>query len=94
MHGFDHPCKCQTGLAGEPSNVDTLIAETMAAARSLFPEQTAQAESWAAQRLAAYGVNYAKYRAEQAYGSLAAIFDNPWIVLGSGLFIGYLLWKR
>lgn len=91
-------CHCQTARHGlnylGDDNVDALIQETLSIARAMFPEQTAKAEAWAMQRLTAYGINYAQYKAQQGYGALTDLFNNPWIVLGGGLLLGYLAFKR
>ena len=74
--------------------VDTIIKNIMTAARSLFPEQTSEFEAWVTARLAAYGIDYAKYRAQQLYGTATDWFSSPVILLGLGLLGGYLVFKR
>lgn len=95
--GFDVPCACKgaSGLgAMEESQIDALIANTVALARDIFPNQTQAAEEWISRRLMAYGIDYAKNRAGQFYGSVSEVLTNPFVVLGIGLFAGYLIFKR
>jgi hypothetical protein len=74
--------------------VDIVIKNILSAARSLFPEQTSEAEAWITARLANYGIDYAKYRAQQLYGTATDWLSNPAILLGLGLGAGYLIFKR
>jgi hypothetical protein len=76
------------------ADVDTIIANVMASARALFPQQTAEAEAWIASRLTSYGIDYAKYRAQQLYGGVNEWLSNPVVLLGVGLLGGYLLFRK
>lgn len=87
-YGFDRDC----GLGDEA--VDSIIANVMASARALFPQQTAEAEAWITARLTSYGIDYAKYRAQQLYGNINEWLANPFVLLGIGLLGGYLISKR
>ncbi len=79
---------------GADSEVDKIIANVMASARALFPVQTSEAEAWIAARLASYGVDYARYKAQQYYGTASEFLSNPIILLGLGLFAGWVIFKR
>lgn len=81
------------GLQGD-ENVDAVLRELMNTARSIWPEQTAEAEAWIAARAASYGIDYAKYKAGQAYQAASEWVSNPLILLGLGLLGGYLIFKR
>ena len=74
--------------------IDTIIQNIIMSARSLFPEQTSEFEAWVTARMAAYGIDYAKYRAQQLYGTATDWLSNPVVLLGVGLLGGYLMFKR
>jgi hypothetical protein len=80
------------GLGDE--QIDSIIRSVVESARSLFPQQTAEAEAWITARLANYGVDYAKYRAQQLYSSASEWLSNPVILIGLGLLGGYLVFKK
>lgn len=81
-----------SGLGAD--DIDTIIQNVLASARSLYPVQTAEAEAWVTARLANYGIDYAKYRAQQLYGTASEWLSNPLIMLGLGLGIGYFVFRR
>ena len=86
MHAYN------AGLGDEA--IDRIIKNVIESARSIFPAQTAEAEAWIAARLANYGVDYAKYRAQQAYGTASEWLSNPLILIAIGLGAGYLFFRR
>ena len=97
LPGFDTACTCSgtNGLgADSPEAIDTLVRNTVAVARDLFPGQTAAAEEWIAARLMSYGTDYAKYKVQQGYGVASEWLSNPFVVLGIGLFAGWIIFKR
>jgi hypothetical protein len=80
------------GLGDE--GIDQIIQNVINSARSLYPVQTAEAEAWIAARLANYGIDYARYRAQQMYGTATEWLSNPFILIGLGILGGYILSKR
>ena len=71
------------------AETDAIVKNILDIAHDLFPAETAQAESWINERLAEYGISYAKYQAEKAAMTIYPWLQNPitWIV---GAFI---LWR-
>jgi hypothetical protein len=96
QYGFDKPCNCiNRGLgAAELTETDLVIRNIMDSARSLFPEQTAEFENWVSARAMNYGIDYAQYKAKQAYGALTDLVSSPIALLGLGLFAGWMIFKR
>jgi len=93
---FDQSCDCAsgTGLAAEENTTDQIIRELTSSARALFPAQTAEAEAWIAKRAVNYGIDYAKYQAQQGYSTINEWLSNPIILLALGLGAGWLVFRR
>jgi len=87
-------CTCNEGLGADTSQVDAIVLSVVEAARALFPEKTAEAEAYIQQRLFNYGVDYAKYKARQTYGTATELLSSPMVLLGLGLLGGYFMFKR
>ncbi len=88
-YGFDIHCDD----LGE-DQVDVIIQNVLSMARSLWPEKTAEAEAWVTQRLFNYGIDYSKYKAEMAYQTATQWLSSPAVLLGLGLFAGYLAFRK
>lgn len=75
----------KTHFALGDATTDAIVKNVLDVASSIWPTQTAEAESWINQQLANYGVSYAKYQAEQLSSTLSQYAPLLWI--GGGLLL-------
>jgi len=71
------------------TTTDEIVKNVLDISRSIWPTQTAEAESWINQQLTNYGISYAKYQAEQASATLGQY--SPLLWLGGGLLLFFAL---
>ena len=64
------------------AQTDSIVQNVMDIARSIWPEGTAEFESWVNRQLANYGISWAKYQAQQTMTQL-----TPLIWIGGGLLL-------
>ena len=81
----------KTHFALGDTTTDEIVKNIIDFARSRWPVQTAEAESWINQQLTNYGISYAKYQAEQLSSTLSQYSPLLWI--GGGLFLVMFLRK-
>jgi hypothetical protein len=68
---------------------DAIVQNVLDIAKGIWPEQTAEAETWINQQLAKYGISYAKYQAQQLSTTLG---NYSWLLwLGAGFLVFKLI---
>jgi len=65
---------------------DLIVRQILDNARTIWPIQTAEAETWINREMTKYGISYAKYQAEQGAMSLYPWLQSPWVWI-AGAFI-------
>lgn len=107
MYGLSCCLGCATGdglgqWATQPatqsvtqSDVDALVNNVRTIAQAIWGnDKVAEAEAWINQQLLQYGINYAKYKAQQAYGAVSEYLQNPIVVFGVGFIVAAMLFRR
>lgn len=79
----------KTHFALGDTTTDAIVANVLNIANSIWPVQTAEAESWINQQLTNYGISYAKYQAQQLSSTLSQYSPLLWI--GGGLLLFFAL---
>lgn len=80
---------CNCGLGLDQSQIDVIVQNVFDTARSIWPQETAQAQQWIDQQLMKYGLSYARYRSTQLAEQISPWLQNP-LVWFAGAF---LIWK-
>lgn len=73
------------------TSTDEIVKNVIDIARSVWPEGTAEFESWVNRQLANYGISWAKYQAQQASATFSQYTPLLWI--SGGVLLIYALRK-
>ena len=73
------------------AQTDQIVSSVMEIARAIWPEGTAEFQTWVNQQLANYGISWAKYQAQQASAALSNY--TPLLWLGGGVLL-YLALRK
>lgn len=69
------------------TELDQVIQAIVDTARQLWPQQTAEAQTWIDSELTRLGLSYARVRAQELYGQVGSLFQSPWIWVAVAYFI-------